>query len=141
MSKFISATLIATALLLTSTNDANLTLAGTCASQCGPRPLEFTPGQSIRLEVVNRTNSLVNLEKSPGTQAIPLQPGQELQLGQGESMQPNISLIFWNEQGRPLKAIVSKPNFATLRVEISPGRSNPGDRSIYILNDGRVNVL
>ncbi|MBD2383881.1 hypothetical protein [Cylindrospermum sp. FACHB-282] len=141
MSKLISATLIATALLLTSTNDSNLTLAGTCASQCGPRPLQFTPGQYIRLEVVNRTSNLVKLEKSPGTQPINLEPGQELQLAQGDSLQPNLSVIFWNDKGWPLKAIVSKPNFGTLRVEIRPGRSNPGDRSIYILNDGRVNVL
>lgn len=141
MSKLISATLIATALLLTSTNNSNVTLAGTCASQCGAPPIQFTPGQYIRLEVVNRTYSLVKLEKSPGTPPISLEPGQELQLAQGDSLQPNLSVIFWNDKGWPLKAIVSKPNFGTLRVEILPGRSNPGDRSIYILNDGRVNVL
>ncbi|AFZ25419.1 hypothetical protein Cylst_3258 [Cylindrospermum stagnale PCC 7417] len=141
MSKLISATLIATALVLTSTNNSDVTLAGTCASRCGTPPIQFTPGQYIRLEVVNRTYSLVKLEKSPGTPPISLEPGQELQFAQGDSLQPNLSVIFWNEKGWPLKAIVSKPNFGTLRVEIRPGRSNPGDRSIYILNDGRVNVL
>ncbi|BAZ29864.1 hypothetical protein NIES4074_23110 [Cylindrospermum sp. NIES-4074] len=141
MSKLISATLIATTVLLTSANNLDMTLAETCASRCGPRPIQFTPGQYIRLEVVNRTYNVLKLEKAPGTPPIPLEPGQELQVDQGDSLQPNLSVIFWNDKGWPLKAIISKPNFGTLRVEIRPGRTNPGDRSIYILNDGRVNVL
>jgi hypothetical protein len=141
MSKFISATLIATALLLTSTSHSSVTLAGTCASRCGSRPIQFTPGQNIRLWVVNNTSNTVNLEKAPGAKPITIEPGQTLQLPQGDSLKSNISIIFWNNKGWPVQATVSKPDFGTLRVDIRPSRTYPGDRSIYILNDGRINVL
>ena len=132
--------LIAATVLVESTNYTSSTLAGTCASKCGPHPIEFTPGQPIRLEVVNKSYNLVQLEKLQGTKPIPLQPGQEVKLEQEDVTQPNVSLIFWDEKGLPLQAIVSKPNFGTLRLEIRRGIRNPGDRSLYILNDGRVNV-
>jgi hypothetical protein len=141
MSKLLSVTLIATALILTSTDYPSATLAGTCASKCGPHPIQFTPGQRIRVEVVNSTYSLVNLEKLQGTKAIPLQPGQKLHLEQGDGTQPNVSLIFWNEMGFPLQAIVSKPNFGTLKVELRPNLRPPGDRTVYLRDDGRVNVF
>ncbi|MBW4564708.1 MAG: hypothetical protein KME32_27015 [Mojavia pulchra JT2-VF2] len=140
MSKFLPVVLAATTVLLASTNHPSTTLAGTCASQCGPRPIQFTPGRAIRLQVINNTSGLVNLEKLQGTKPIPLQPGQEFQIEQGNPNEPNLSLIFWDEMGAPLQAIVSKPNFGTLRLEIRPGNRYPGDRSLYILNDGHVNV-
>lgn len=140
MSKILPFALAAVTVLITSTNHHSATLAGTCASKCGPRPIHFTPGQSVRLEVVNRTLGLVKLEKIQGTDPIPLRPGQELQFVQGDEIQPNISLVFWDEMGLPLQAIISKPNFATLRVELRPGKRNPGDRSLHMLNDGHVNV-
>ncbi|YAF94495.1 MAG: hypothetical protein AB3A66_18075 [Nodularia sp. CChRGM 3473] len=141
MSKLISASLLATALLLTSAHDSNITLAGTCASQCGPRPIQFTPGQHIRVQVVNHTPRLITLQKPSTTDPIFLRPGQELQLEHGDGTQPNISLVFWDETGRSLQANVSKPNFGTLQVEFRPTWRTPGDRSVYILNDGRVDVF
>ncbi len=140
MSKF-GATVIVTVLILAATQKPNVTLAGTCASQCGPKPIQFTPGQYIRVEVLNSTCSLVKLEKLYGTDPIPLQPGQKLQLDQGDGVVPNVSLVFWDEMGSPLRAIVSKPNFGTLRVELRPNWHSPGDRSLYLREDGRVNVL
>ncbi|MFQ4146608.1 hypothetical protein [Chlorogloeopsis sp. ULAP02] len=141
MSKFVSATLIATALLMLSARYSSPTFAGTCASKCGPRSIQFKPGQSITLEVVNNTYNTVNLQKPYTTNPIILQPGQKLQLEQGDGTEPNISLLFWNEAGLPLKATVSKANFATLRVEFRPTWYAPGDRAIYILDDGKVNML
>ncbi len=140
MSKF-GATLIVTALILVATQKPNVTLAGTCASQCGPKPIQFTPGQYIRVEVVNSTSSLVKLEKLYGTDPIPLQPGQKLQLEILDGTLTYVSLVFWDEMGSPLTAIVSKPNFGTLRVELRPNWHSPGDRSLYLREDGRVNVL
>ncbi|OUL19812.1 hypothetical protein [Nostoc sp. 106C] len=140
MSKLLPVVLAAVTILITSTNHPSVTLAGTCASKCGPRPIQFTPGQSIRLEVINRTLGLVKLEKIQGTDPIPLRPGQELQFVQGDETQPNISLVFWDEMGLPLQAIISKPNFGTLHVELRPGKRNPGDRSLHMLTDGHVNV-
>jgi hypothetical protein len=141
MSKFVSAILIATALLISVYKDSSSVIAGTCASKCGPRPIQFSPGQRIQLKVLNKTPNLVNLQKPSTTNPITLRPGQELQLNQGDGTEPNVSLLFWNEAGLPLKATVSKPNFATLQVELRPTWYPPGDRAIYILDDGRVDVL
>jgi hypothetical protein len=140
MFKILPLTLAAITILLTATNHQSPTLAGTCASQCGLRRIHFTPGQSVRLEVLNRTLGLVKLEKIQGTDPIPLRPGQELQFMQGDETQPNVSVVFWDEMGLPLEAIISKPNFATLRVELRPARRYPGDRSLHMLTDGHVKV-
>ncbi|BAY92927.1 MULTISPECIES: hypothetical protein [unclassified Tolypothrix] len=140
MSKLLPCALAAVAFLITSTNQPSTTLAGTCASKCGPHPIQFTPGQNIRLEVVNRTSGFVKLERIQGTEPIPLRPGQELQFMQEEDRQAIMSLVFWHEMGLPLQAVVSKPNFGTLRLELRPGKLNPGDRSLYLLNDGHVSV-
>lgn len=140
MSKLLSVTLIAAA-LLTSTQHLSPTFAGTCASKCGSPPLQFTPGKHIRLQVLNSTPRIIKLEKIRGTNAITLQPGQKLQLDQGDGTEPNVSLVFWDDTGLSLQAIVSKANFATLRVELRPTWRFPGDRSVDILDDGRVNVF
>lgn len=141
MLKILPVALVAATILVASVDHSRTTLAGTCASNCGTRPVQFTPGQRIRLQVINRTSNLVKLEKLQGTEPISLRPGQQLQLDQGDGTQPNVSLVFWDETGSPLQANVSKPNVATLKLEIRPGRRYPGDRSLYILNDGRVNVF
>ncbi|MBE9007911.1 hypothetical protein IQ259_23320 [Fortiea sp. LEGE XX443] len=141
MSKLISATLIATALLLTSSNNSNISVAGTCASKCGQAPIQFTPGQRIRVQIVNSTPRVLKLQKPSITEPISLSPGQNLNLEQIEGTEPNTSLIFWDETGRSIQANISKPNLATLRVELRPTWRVPGDRSVYIQDDGRINVL
>jgi hypothetical protein len=139
--KLLSTTMILTALLLGVAEHQSATFAGTCASQCGQQPIQFTPGKRIRLEVVNRTPNLVHLQQPSATHPIVLQPRQELRLERGDSTVENISLLFWNETGLSLQAIVSKPNFATLRVELYPTWRIPGDRSVYLQDDGRVNIF
>ncbi len=55
----------------------------------------------------------------------------------------------FSNTGLSLQANVSKPNFGTLQVELRPNESFPGEltsqrwryRSVYILNDGRVDVF
>ncbi|HBW28949.1 hypothetical protein ACN23B_15150 [Anabaena sp. FACHB-709] len=141
--------LVAATVLVVSIDHPSTTLAGTCASKCGSRPLQFTPGQRIRLEIINKTSNLVELERVQGAPPIHLQPQQKLQFPQQEDSQPNLSLVFWDETGAPLQAVVSKPNFGTLRVEFHPTWRYPGNglqpteghRSLYILNDGRINVF
>jgi len=141
MLKFVSVTLTVTVLIGALTENPKVTLAETCASKCGPHPIQFTPGQPILIKVVNSTSSLIKLEKLRSTSPIPLQPGQEFQSEYLNDTEPNISLVFWNERGQPLRAIVSKPNFGTLRVELRPNWQTLGDRSIYLREDGRVNVF
>jgi hypothetical protein len=138
MLKVLPTTLIAATILVASSNYPNPTLAGTCASRCGVRPLQFIPGQAIRIQVVNTTANLVKLEQIQDTKAIPLKPGQQFQLDNDQ--QANISLVFWDETGLPLQAVPSQPNSRTLRVELRRGRANPGDRSLDILGDGRVKI-
>ncbi|ODG99358.1 hypothetical protein A4S05_04775 [Nostoc sp. KVJ20] len=136
----LSFALVAATIVVTHNNPSN-TLAGTCASKCGSRPIQFTPGQHIRVEVVNSTPNLIKIQKPSGTGAISLSPGQKLNLEQIEGTEPNTSLIFWSETGLSLQAIVSKPNFGTLRLELRPTWRSPGDRSLYIMDDGKINVF
>ncbi len=141
MFKPLSFALIAVTLLAASIHNPRATFAGTCASKCGSRPIQFTPGQHIRVEVVNSTPNLIKIQKPSATDAISLSPGQKLNLEQIEGTEPNTSLIFWSETGLSLQAIVSKPNFGTLRLELRPTWRSPGDRSLYIMDDGRINVF
>ncbi|MEH2444586.1 MAG: hypothetical protein V7K18_02020 [Nostoc sp.] len=141
MFKPLSFALITVTVLTASINNPSITLAGTCASKCGSHPIQFTPGQHIRVEVVNSTPNLIKIQKPSGTDAISLSPGQKLNLEQIEGTEPNTSLIFWSEKGLSLQAIVSKPNFGTLRLELRPTLRSPGDRSLYIMDDGRIDIF
>ncbi|MHC0065881.1 hypothetical protein ACWATR_23750 [Nostoc sp. UIC 10890] len=137
----LSFALVAATIVVAAINNPSYTFAGTCASKCGSRPIQFTPGQHIRVEVVNSTPNLIKIQKPSGTGAISLSPGQKLNLEQIEGTEPNTSLIFWSETGLSLQAIVSKPNFGTLRLELRPTWRSPGDRSLYIMDDGKINVF
>ncbi len=142
MIKLFQRALTVTALFIVSTVFPTTTLyAGTCASKCGPHPIQFQPGDRIRLEVVNHTSNLVKLQRIQGIEPVPILPGQELGLDQANGTTPNLSLIFWDTTGLSLRTIVSQPKAKTLRIEIRPGGLPAGDRSIYIQNDGRVNIL
>ncbi|MCJ8278931.1 MAG: hypothetical protein MJK14_03025 [Rivularia sp. ALOHA_DT_140] len=141
MSKLLSATLITTALLIGFNENSTPVVAGTCASRCGAKPLQFTPGRPVRVEVVNRTPNLIYIEKPQGTNPIPLRPGQRIRLEHGDGSEPNISVVFWNENGLSLKANLSQPNFATLQVELRPEWRIGGDRGVYLRDDGRVQIL
>ncbi len=137
----ISATLLTTTLLLTLIN-SNVTLAKTCASSCGPAPLHFKPGQYIRVQVVNRSYGDVKLEQLPEMRKMTLKPGEKFQFDLGGEELNEFSLMFWDDGGRYVKGVVSKPNSRTLVLEIRPNsRDYPGDRSLYIRSDGRITVL
>ena len=138
MKRFI--VLVATALLFGNAELPMKAIAGTCAgASCPPPPLGFVPGQRIDVEVVNQTGVTVLLaEKIEGTDAIPIRPGQALRFRRWPATQPNFSLVFWSSVSRILTARLSKPNADTLRVVLISGGRIPGDRTIYILNDGRV---
>lgn len=141
MFKLLSVALVAATVLFVSSNNSNISLAGTCASKCGQVPIQFKPGQRIKVQVINKTPNPIQLQKPSSTNPISLNAGQEFQLEQIEGTEPNTSLIFWNEAGLALQANISKPNFGTLRVELRPTWRSPGDRSLYIMDDGRVNIF
>jgi NAD(P)H-flavin reductase len=141
MSKLASATFLATALtILPVPDNSQISLAGTCASHCGQRPIQFTPGQYLRVQVINSTAKVVKLERLPEMQRFSLPSGQKFQLDIPGGAESNLSFLFWDETGKSLKAVVSKPNFGTLRVEIRPGGAN-SHRSLELLNDGRIRLF
>ncbi len=116
------------------------TPAQTCASRCGTRPIQFVPGQPVQLEMINRTSSRVQVEQVYRTDPVPLLPGQALQVDPNFGTEPNTSVVFWDDTSFSVRAVVSQPRPQTLRIELYPGQS-PGDRSVYIQNDGRVMVF
>ncbi len=141
LAKLCAIALLGIPVLVAQASFPPLTRAETCASECPPAVLQFTPGQLIQLQVVNRTGNLVGLEKLAGTAPLFLKPGEKVQFRRGGATDPNVSIVFWDTTGVFLKANLIKTGPANLRVELRPGGENPGDRSIYIKNDGRVDVF
>lgn len=117
--------------------------AGTCVagSSCGQQPIKFIPGQRITVEVVNLTQRVVQLQKIAGTNPVIIRPGQVHSFGRGGRTEPNFSVVVWDAIGVPLKVNILKPEARTLRIEVRPGGRPPGDRSIYLKDDGRVAVF
>ncbi len=112
-----------------------------CTVNCSSRQIQFTPGQLIRIFVVNRTDSLVQIEQVYGTDPIALLPNQEVEVDPNFGTRPNASLVFWDETTLPLRTILSRPDKNVLRVEILPGERPPGDRSVYVEDDGKVRIF
>ena len=123
--------------------DQTLALASTCVAgvDCPPPPVQFVPGQAIRIEIVNLTQTLVYLEKVQGEPPIDVIPGQLLTLATLGNSINNLSLLFWDNQGSILTLRPVKVNNTTLRIEVRAGAVFPGDRSVYLRDDGRVLVL
>jgi hypothetical protein len=135
-------TALLTTTLLLAPIKSKVILAGTCASRCGPAPLHFTPGKYIRVQVMNRSYGTVKLEQLPVMRKTTLKPGEKLQFDLEPTSLSQFSLMFWDDGGRYVKGVVSKPNFGTLVLEIRPNTQDyPGDRSLYIRNDGQVTIL
>lgn len=116
-------------------------LAQRCVVNCGSRQIQFTPGERIRVLVVNRTSSLVQVEQIYGTDPIALLPSQEIEVDPNFGTRPNASLVIWDETELPLRAVLFRPETNLLRVEIFPGGRPPGDRSVYIEDDGKVRIF
>ncbi len=116
-------------------------LAKPCVASCGSRQIQFTPGQRIQISVVNRTSSLVQVEQIYGTSPIALLPSQEVAVDPNFGTRPNASLVFWDETDLPLRVSLFRPAANQLRIELLPGGRPPGDRSVYIENDGKVKIF
>ena len=116
-------------------------LGGTCASNCGAPPLQFEPGELIAVQVVNLTQGLVEVQEAQGSDAFPLPPGRVTQLERLGSTTVNSSVLFWDTLGLGLKVKLVKVDDNTLRVELQPNYTPPGDRSIYLRDDGRIDIL
>ncbi|MBE9028184.1 hypothetical protein IQ266_00255 [filamentous cyanobacterium LEGE 11480] len=117
-------------------------IAATCSSQCKKtKPIQFRPGQRIEVMVVNRTRRTIMMENTLGDRAIKLLPGQKLKFYRGGSTDPNLSLAFWDATETPLKLALSQPQSNLLQIDVRFARRAPGDRALYIMNDGRIQLL
>ncbi len=115
--------------------------AGTCASNCGPKPIRFTPGQAVKVEVINKTASIILLQEVAGSDPIPVAPSRSFQLTRRGGTVDNSSVVFWDAAGFPVKVKVSQPQGNMLRLEVMPEFDPPGDRSVYLRDDGSVSIL
>ncbi|PSB11052.1 hypothetical protein C7B61_14240 [filamentous cyanobacterium CCP1] len=126
--------------LISHRSIAPFLLAQTCTANCGSRQIQFTPGQPIRLQMSNRTASLVRVQQRPLTDTIALPPGAEVEISSNFGTEPNLSVIFWDETYLAVRAVLFRPETNVLRIELIPG-AGTGDRSVYIENDGRVRLF
>jgi hypothetical protein len=116
-------------------------LAKPCTANCSSRQIQFTPGERIQVSVVNRTSSLVQVEQIYGTNPIALLPDQEVAVDPNFGTRPNASVVVWDETDLPLQVRLFRPETNSLRIEVVPGGRPPGDRSIYIEDDGKVKIF
>ncbi|HBB31148.1 MAG TPA: hypothetical protein DDZ80_31100 [Cyanobacteria bacterium UBA8803] len=132
-----------TLLLLLGVKHPHPVLAETCVagSSCRQQPIKFVPGQRITVEVVNLTSGLVQLQQLYATDPLPVTPGQVVSFVRGGTTDSNFSVVLWDIQGLPLKVNILKTDARTLRIEVRPGGRPPGDRSVYLKDDGRVEIL
>jgi hypothetical protein len=122
---------------------ASPTLAQSCvaATSCGPQPIQFQPGDWISVEIVNLTKSLVEVQQVSASSALVVTPGETIFFRGSGNTSPNLSLIFADINGLSLKLDLFQPERQKLRIEIRPGNRPPGDRSVYLNNDGRLRVF
>ncbi len=112
--------------------------AADCVYRCGSHEIQFTPGQSVKLEVVNRTGGRVSLERVLDFQPYSVRPDQvitiDAQVGIGD-----LSVVFWEAAQRPIEVRLHRPQTDTLQIELLPsGAIN--DSAVHIVNDGRVMI-
>jgi hypothetical protein len=122
-------------------NVAAPVMAQTCASQCEGKPIQFQPGQRIEVTVYNRTRSVIMMENTQGDRAVALKPGEKIKFYRGGSTDPNLAVAFWEDTATPLKLGLTKPKANQLEINLTFARQAPGDRALYILNDGAIQLL
>jgi hypothetical protein len=116
--------------------------AGTCVaeSSCAPQPIQFKPGDWVSVEVVNLTAGVVQIQQMYTTDPLAVSPGEVFHFVHSANTEPNFSLVFWDSLGLPIKLSLRQPETKKLRIELRPGGSL-GDRTLYLRNDGRVEVF
>ncbi|ASC73810.1 hypothetical protein XM38_047830 [Halomicronema hongdechloris C2206] len=130
---------LATATLLTTSSlIAPVQANPDCRANCRSDQIQVTPGDPVAIEVINQTSVPVQVEQVPMIAPARLSPGETLWLDFGWGTKPNISIVFWSETEQPLKAYLFRPEDTSLRIQIRPFAYGPSDRSVDILDDGRV---
>ncbi|HEY9652623.1 MAG TPA: hypothetical protein V6C95_18345 [Coleofasciculaceae cyanobacterium] len=138
-----SIALVAALLVVSADGQYYSAIAGTCvaATSCGRQPVQFIPGQRITVEVANFTQSVVQIQQLYATDPLAVNPGQVRSFVRGGNTDPNFSVVLWDAIGLPVKVNIIKADARTLRIEVRPGGRPPGDRTVYLRDDGRVAVF
>lgn len=113
-------------------------IAQNCRTNCRSDQIQFTPGQRVRVQIVNRTYFTVQTSQMAYMNPRFLLPGEQITLDFGAGTKPDLSLLFWEAASAPLRVRLARPQDDMLRVEIWAAPYGPGDRAIAVLNDGRV---
>ncbi|MEO0457096.1 MAG: hypothetical protein AAF152_11035 [Cyanobacteria bacterium P01_A01_bin.114] len=108
-----------------------------CVYRCASDEIQFLPGQSLNVEVVNNTQGRVNLERVLDFNPYLLLPGREVNVSVEVGQGPDLSMVFWDENYLPVKVMLHRPEANTLQIELLPSGSF-SDRAVHLVNDGRV---
>ena len=118
---------------------AQAAAAAPCTYQCESGELRFEPGQPLTIEFVNKTNGLINLERVLDIKLHWLRPQTDFAIQTNVGVDPDMSMVFWNEDNKAVNAVLHRPDKETLQVEFLPSGSD-SDRAVHVSNDGRVLV-
>ena len=110
-----------------------------CTYQCDSNQIRFTPGQPLTIQFVNRTQERINLERVLDINMHWLRPQADFEIKTVVGADADMSLVFWNEQNRAIKAVLHRPAAGTLQIEFLPSGAD-SDRAVHVVNDGRVLV-
>lgn len=114
-------------------------VAQNCRVGCHSDQIQFTPGQTITVEIINRAPHPVQFSQmaymNPQTLAA---YGGVTELNFGAGTLPNVELYVWGDDAEPLRVTLARPANDILRVEVTAAPYGPGDRAISIADDGRV---
>lgn len=114
---------------------------GTCRTNCPPAQIQFKSGSRIQIQIFNRTDRPIFIEKVAGSRPLMLQGKQKIIFSQGGEKSDNASIVFWEKNETPIRAKLSQPKANTLFIDLSFAAQKPGDQSVYVRNDGRVDVF
>jgi hypothetical protein len=128
---------VAGALLVSGSTLAPQAVAADCVYQCESNEIQFLPGQSIKIEIVNHTRGRVELERVLDFDPYVMRPGQTISLNTLVGYGPDMSIVFWDENYLPIKVALHRPEANTLRIEFLPS-GDYSDQAVHLVNDGRV---
>ncbi|MEO1593362.1 MAG: hypothetical protein AAFU71_19020 [Cyanobacteria bacterium J06632_22] len=138
MKRICNRTLLAVALLVAGVGVvAERAIAAECVYRCGSDEIQYTPGQSLKLEIVNNTRMQINLERVLDFDPYSMRPGQTVELSTIVGTGADLSVVFWETDYRPVDVRLHRPEVGTLQIEFLPSGSF-GDRAVHVVNDGRV---
>ena len=113
--------------------------AAPCTYRCESSQIRFMPGQPLTIEFINKTNGLINLERVLDIELHWLRPHTDFEIQTLVGVDPDMSIVFWDDKNRAVDAVLHRPDADTLQIEFLPSAAE-SDRAVHVVNDGRVLV-